>query len=217
MAVDDLDDLGYLMTGFGLLLLMLLLLAKVAIDWRRSRRRQRAGCVPLRVEPGGRMSVLLVQSRKHANRWTFPAGGVERGERRPDAALRETREEAGLVGRLGREICVVMDEKSATTMFAMHVEVECDSWPESTERERRWFDLGAPGAPSALASFAAVRAVLVEKPTQHRILDACEKQRVELHRDSEQCERTWGPPPAHRQRKAVSGKGGPSKPPKEGQ
>ena len=49
----------------------------------------------------GRLSVCLIRSRKHPELWTFPAGGVERGERHDEAALRETREEAGLIGRLG--------------------------------------------------------------------------------------------------------------------
>ena len=60
-------------------------------------KRQRAGTVPLRVSPSGRLSVMLIESRRHADRWTLPAGGVERGERGEQAALRETKEEAGLV------------------------------------------------------------------------------------------------------------------------
>ena len=57
------------------------LFAGVYYLFMRPRRRQRAGTVPLRVSPSGRMSLMLVQSRKHPEYWTFPAGGVERGER----------------------------------------------------------------------------------------------------------------------------------------
>ena len=197
--------------------LVVVVVVPLLLAWRRhSRRRRRAGCVPLRVEPGGRMSVALIQSRRHPDKWTFPAGGVERGERHVEAALRETREEAGLVGRLGRRICEVSDENSITTMFAMHVEAELDVWQESAERERRWFDLGAPTAPSAQGAFATVRAMLVKKSTPHAVLDACEKLRVTLHRETEQCERTWAPPPAHRQRRAAAAKvSGPSNAPPE--
>ena len=173
-------------------------------DWHRlSQRRQRAGCVPLRVEPGGRLSVCLIRSRKHPELWTFPAGGVERGERHDEAALRETREEAGLIGRLGSRICEVADDKSVTRAFALHVEAELPTWDEADERERRWFSLGAPGTPSAHPAFAAVRKLLVQKQTTQQIFDECERKSKCLQQESEQCERTWGPPSSHRHRRAV--------------
>lgn len=197
----------------ALLALVLLVLAVLALlsflDWRRRRRlKRRAGCVPLRVEPGGRLSILLIQGRKKPEWWTFPAGTIERGEKVGDAALRETCEEAGVVGSLGRLIAQVEDEKSLTSMFALHVEAELEKWAESAERKRQWFDLGAPGAPSASKSFAAVRAVLAQKVTQHRVLDACERLHGELQRQSELREKQWGRPPqsqrpSHRPRKAV--------------
>ena len=39
---------------------------------------------------------LLVQERKHGETWYFPAGRLEAGETFPAAAIRETREEAGI-------------------------------------------------------------------------------------------------------------------------
>jgi phosphatase NudJ len=39
---------------------------------------------------------LLVHEAKHGQRWYFPAGRVEAGERIAAAAVRETREEAGV-------------------------------------------------------------------------------------------------------------------------
>ena len=63
-------------------MMIAVLLLVAALYWStRPKKRQRAGCVPLRVEPGGRLQMLLVQSRKHPEWWTFPAGGVERGEK----------------------------------------------------------------------------------------------------------------------------------------
>ena len=172
--------------------------------WHRlARRRQRACCVPLRVEPGGRLSVCLIRSRKHPERWTFPAGGVERGELHAEAALRETREEAGLTGRLGSRICEVADDKSVTIAFALHVEAELPTWDEMHERERRWFSLGAPGTPSARPACAVVRELLVKKLTTNHIFDECERSSRALQQESEQHELTWGPPPAHRQRRSV--------------
>ena len=45
-------------------------------------------------------SFLLVQERKHGQRWYLPAGRAEPGESLADAALRETLEETGVPVRL---------------------------------------------------------------------------------------------------------------------
>lgn len=47
--------------------------------------------------------VLLVTSKRSPNHWIFPKGHVEQGETAEAGALREAREEAGVVGKsLGR-------------------------------------------------------------------------------------------------------------------
>ena len=107
-----------LLCGIGL---AIVILAAVLYFACQPKRRQRAGCVPLRIEPSGRISIMLVQSRKHGHLWTFPAGGIEGGENAAEAATRETHEEAGLVGRLGRKLCYYKDAKNATSMFALYV------------------------------------------------------------------------------------------------
>jgi bis(5'-nucleosidyl)-tetraphosphatase len=48
----------------------------------------------------GAVSVLVVSSKKEPGHWIFPKGHVERGESAPQAALRETGEEAGVDGDL---------------------------------------------------------------------------------------------------------------------
>ena len=146
---------------------------------------------------------MLVQSRKHPEYWTFPAGGVERGERAEAAAKRETVEEAGLVGSLGRCICRVGDLKSHTSMYALYVEAEMEKWDEDGERQRRWFDLGVPSSAAAARCFAAVRANLSPKTSHQQVLNACERLRAELAREGEQCETSWGPPPRQRSRRGT--------------
>lgn len=43
--------------------------------------------------------VLLVTAKRDPNRWIFPKGHIEKNETAADAALREAREEAGVVGK----------------------------------------------------------------------------------------------------------------------
>ncbi len=58
--------------------------------------------VPLRRRAAGGPEFLLVRT-SNADRWTFPKGGVERGESMSAAAAREAREEAGVTGAIGSE------------------------------------------------------------------------------------------------------------------
>jgi 8-oxo-dGTP pyrophosphatase MutT (NUDIX family) len=43
--------------------------------------------------------VLLVTAKRNRRRWIFPKGNIEPGETAEEAAVRETREEAGVVGK----------------------------------------------------------------------------------------------------------------------
>jgi 8-oxo-dGTP pyrophosphatase MutT (NUDIX family) len=54
---------------------------------------------------------LLVRTR--GGRWTFPKGGVERGESRANAAVREAREEAGVFGNVDSEPFAVYSYRKA--------------------------------------------------------------------------------------------------------
>lgn len=62
-----------------------------------------AGGVVARVSPEGVTEVLVVHRPRYDD-WSFPKGKLEAGETEPECALREVREETGLVCRPGLEL-----------------------------------------------------------------------------------------------------------------
>ena len=58
-----------------------------------------AGSIVVRTD-GEEPQVLLVTAKRNPKNWIFPKGHIEKGESPEAAALRETREEAGVVGKL---------------------------------------------------------------------------------------------------------------------
>ena len=99
-----------------------------------------AGCVPYRVRKG-QLEVCLITTRK--GRWGFPKGIIDPGETREETALKESEEEAGLVGKIeGKPIGCYRYRKWGAeflvTMFIMKVVEIADTWDESW-RQREWF------------------------------------------------------------------------------
>ena len=60
---------------------------------------RQAGSIVVRLD-GKEPQVLLVTARRNPKNWIFPKGHIEKGETPEEAAVRETREEAGVVGKL---------------------------------------------------------------------------------------------------------------------
>ena len=138
---------------------------------KSDRKRERAGCVALRILDG-RLQILLISSRKHPEYWTFPAGGMEPGEQQQTSALRETLEEAGVDGTLAQHICDFDDGKSLTHMYALKVTAELDEWEERGQRRRRWFDLGIPRSAESAKLLAQAAAAISPKEVHQYILHA---------------------------------------------
>ena len=84
-------------------------------------------------------------------RWVVPKGSLDDGERSRDAAIRETEEEAGLIGDLerkplGRYRFRRANEKYEVEVYLMHVTVVLDYWLEASLRRRRWIKVDKAAA-----------------------------------------------------------------------
>jgi len=91
--------------------------------------------VPVRIRNGtDEYEVLLVKSRWVEGVWLYPKGGVEEHEEAKMSAIRETREEAGVIGRLGPKLGSYKSStgKEVHKMWILFVEEEYD------ETDKRW-------------------------------------------------------------------------------
>ncbi|CAN8067699.1 unnamed protein product [Agarophyton chilense] len=109
---------------------------------------KKAGCVPVRRKPQtNEWEIMLVQSRWTPEIWLFPKGTVESNETQKQAAVRETREEAGVIGDLGPKLGVWRIKRDSSKvkqkMWILFVTTEFSSdnkqWKERKKRGRGWY------------------------------------------------------------------------------
>ena len=103
--------------------------------------------LPVRREPDGTLSVLLVTSRDR-RRWVIPKGWPWPGREDCAAAAEEAREEAGVLGQAHAQ-CIgfytYCKHRPAgpieirVTVYPLEVTEELTSWPEDDQRQRSWF------------------------------------------------------------------------------
>src|SRR5918995_2582981 len=60
---------------------------------------KQSGAIVVRLD-GKEPQVLLITAKRNPKNWIFPKGHIEKGETPEAAALRETQEEAGVLGKL---------------------------------------------------------------------------------------------------------------------
>ncbi|XP_046337077.1 diphosphoinositol polyphosphate phosphohydrolase 1-like [Haliotis cracherodii] len=105
--------------------------------------RRRAAC--LCFKDSSEQEILLVTSSRYRDRWVVPGGGIEPEEETKIAASREAREEAGVLGQLGRHLGNFEneDKKHRTSVFTFVVTDLLDEWEDSKSmgRKREWFPL----------------------------------------------------------------------------
>jgi 8-oxo-dGTP pyrophosphatase MutT (NUDIX family) len=108
------------------------------------------GALPYRQRSDAALEVMLITSRD-TGRWVIPKGWPVVGEAAWDSAAREAREEAGLIGRIGRRAVgryhyeKLLENGSSiwcmVEVFALEFEEQLASWPERDQRLTRWFGL----------------------------------------------------------------------------
>lgn len=97
-----------------------------------------AGVIAFRTD-GAEPRYLVVSALKSPGEWVFPKGHLEPGESRQEAALREAREEAGVVGHTMGEAGDLLfrsgDEDVEVTYFVVE---RLDDAPPDDSRQVHW-------------------------------------------------------------------------------
>lgn len=106
-----------------------------------TRRVAQAGAVAFRTV-GGRPEILLVQTKKRPAQWIFPKGHVKHGESANAAALRETREEAGVLGRIVRSLSPPLSFRSGDERVRVqyYLVVATGETKPHELRDKKWLD-----------------------------------------------------------------------------
>lgn len=99
-----------------------------------------AGCVLVR---DGKYLLVQEKQEKAYGQWNLPAGRVDVGESIEDAAIRETREEAGFDVTLGDKISIEHASSTRPVLHAFKADIvggELDFDPEEL-LDAKWFSL----------------------------------------------------------------------------
>lgn len=106
--------------------------------------RYQSGCIPYRDVDGVR-EVLLVKKLKKGAWWGFTKGGAEKGLSKKENAAKECMEEAGVYGKVTKNIGQFTYIKDSAfqivDMYAMEFREEKENWDEKNVRKRKWFTL----------------------------------------------------------------------------
>ena len=121
--------------------------AAAAPDAPQQRARRQYGVVPYR-RVRDRIEILLITSR-NTGRWIIPKGWPIGRKPPRDVARLEALEEAGLEGAIAKRSCGAFHYQKRLNdgavvlcrvqVFALEVGRQRKTWPERSERKRRWF------------------------------------------------------------------------------
>lgn len=103
---------------------------------------RQSGAIVVRRD-GAKPRVLLVTAKRNPRNWIFPKGHIEKGETAEAAALREAKEEAGVVGKLIGPAGVLeygfLGAKARVEYFL--AELAREAGPPEDGRTRAWCEL----------------------------------------------------------------------------
>lgn len=115
---------------------------------KSSKIRLQYACLPYRMKAKGEVEFMLLTSRE-TKRWVIPKGWPMKGKKPHASAAREALEEAGLVGKVGREPLGSYDYQKRlkggmavpcrVDVFPLAVKSQRKDWPEKGQRTLRWF------------------------------------------------------------------------------
>jgi 8-oxo-dGTP pyrophosphatase MutT (NUDIX family) len=119
---------------------------------------KQVAALPWRMAKAGHYEVLLITSRE-TKRWVIPKGWPMEHLKDPNAAKQEAFEEAGVRGVIRRRPLgtFTYDKRKkdgsllpvTVTVYGLRVVTLTPTWPERTQRQRKWFNL-AEGAEAVL-------------------------------------------------------------------
>jgi len=107
---------------------------------------------------------LLVKARRDPTVWIFPKGHVEDGETAEQTALRETQEEAGVIGRILAPLGALEFESVGRPLHVEYFLVELLG--DAAWSERRPFVWGTYGETRARIEFPSARELLATARAQ---------------------------------------------------
>ena len=108
--------------------------------------KKQVAALPVRRDENGALRVLLVTSRE-TRRYVIPKGWPWPGVKDHKAAAEEAREEAGIIGKIGKKpIGTYSYDKRRgegsipikVKVYLLVVEIELEAWPEQAQRRRVW-------------------------------------------------------------------------------